>query len=173
MKIYILILPFLFLQCKKDNSNTTKEVSSKPQDSTKVAITKKQLEKLKYNDYVLSQPAENQLANWQKYQELALQLNYLKKADLSFFKTEKKQLKGFLDTLMLQLPDTINTKLVNSRVLVLQTQILKLNNNLNLHTTSTQTQLQNIQEVFAAFSNLNFQINKKLEKDVYDKIKPE
>ena len=51
--------------------------------------------------------------------------------------------------------------------------VLKLKENLKLNIADQQTQLNHIKDVMVAFSNLNWQINKKLEKDKYSKIQPE
>ncbi len=44
----------------------------------------------------LSSDAEDVVADWEKYKELAIQINYLKEADLSFFNGELKQLQDFI-----------------------------------------------------------------------------
>ena len=49
----------------------------------------------------------------------------------------------------------------------------KLNENLTIDNIDRRVKLLGIKDVLESFSNLNYQINKKIEFDVYDKIKPE
>lgn len=139
----------------------------------KAAITEKAIERLKFTDYALSTKGENEVANWGKYQELAIQVGYLRKADLSFFNGDKKLLEGFIDSLKLNIPDTLKTNPIVSRTTIVETTLMRLNENLTLDNISDSLKLQSVKEVLVAFSNLNYQINKKLEKDYYDQIKSE
>ena len=55
----------------------------------------------------------------------------------------------------------------------METSLLRLNENLTLDNIQDSLKLQSVKEVLVAFSNLNYQINKKLEKDIYDQIEAE
>lgn len=136
-------------------------------------ITQKTISNFTYTDYALSSDAEGLVADWGKYKELAIQINYLKEADLSFFNGDLKQLQDFLISFKNTLPEELQTNPITSRVTVLETKLLKLNENLNLSNIAISIQLESIQEVLEAFSNLNWRINKKLEIDTFRKIQKE
>ncbi|WP_296386623.1 hypothetical protein, partial [Winogradskyella sp.] len=133
----------------------------------------KAIENFDYTDYVLSENAEKVVANWEKYQEFAIQISYLKKADLSFFNGDKILLKTFIKEFKVGIPDTLQTNPIVSRQVIIETKLLKLNENLTIDNIDGKTKLLGVKDVLIAFSDLNYQINKKLERDIYDKIEPE
>ena len=169
-RFILLNLCFLLLaSCgdEKVSSDTTNE----DQLSQKQIITAEAIEDFKYTDYVLSTRGEKEVADWDKYKELQIQVNYLKTADISFFNGDKALLKGFLDTLKLNIPDTLKTNPIISRTAIIETSILRLNENLTLDNIDNQLKLESVKEVLVAFSSLNHHINKKLERDKNEKIK--
>ena len=161
----------LFINCGDDKlsseDNTEENTTQQP------VITAKAIEGFKYTDYVLSPRSEKAVADWEKYQELAIQINYLKKADLSFFNGDKELLTKFIDEFKKQTPPLLKTNPIVSRTAIIETTLLRLNENLILDNIDDQLKLQSVKEVLVAFSNLNYQINKKLERDLYEKIKSE
>ncbi|WP_138432386.1 hypothetical protein [Winogradskyella algicola] len=161
----------LFINCGDDKlsseDNTEENTTQQP------VITAKAIEGFKYTDYVLSPRGEKAVADWEKYQELAIQINYLKKADLSFFNGDKELLTKFIDEFKKQTPSLLKTNPIISRTAIIETTLLRLNENLILDNIDNQLKLQSVKEVLVAFSNLNYQINKKLERDLYEKIKSE
>lgn len=159
------------MSCGDGKSST--EVLDSGNTNQKPIITAKAIENFDYTDYALSAESEEALANWEKYQELAIQISYLKKADLSFFNGEKEVLKKFISELRAATPEQFLTNPIISRTVILETSLLKLNENLTLENIDERTKLLNIKAVLIAFSNLNYQINKKLEREMYDKIQPE
>jgi hypothetical protein len=60
-----------------------------------------------------------------------------------------------------------------SRNSIIETMVLRLNEHLTLDNIDNQLKRESVKEVLIAFSNLNYQINKKLERDLYEKIKSE
>jgi len=172
IRLYILVLcHVLIVSCEDEKKSIdANETESNNQQSN---ITEKAIKDFNYTDYALSSAAEKEVANWEKYQELAIQISYLKKTDLSFFNGDKELLKKFIDEFKLGLPERLRVNSITSRTTVIETTILKLNENLTLDNIDANLKLSTIKEVVTAFSNLNYQINKKLERDVYDKIQPE
>ena len=174
MKIGRIVLTtcYLILMSCGDEKSTT-EISETKTTIQKNAITAKAIENFKYTDYALSLKAEKALANWEKYQELATQMSYLKKADLSFFNAEKQILKTAIDEFTATIPEQLRTNPILSRAAIIETTLLKLNENLRLDNIDGHVKLMSVKDVLESFSNLNYQINKKLEFDIYDNIKPE
>ena len=83
------------------------------------------------------------------------------------------ELKKFITEFKASIPKEFLTNPIVSRTVILETMLLKLNENLTLDNIDDRDKLLSVKEVLIAFSNLNYQINKKLERDVYDKIEPE
>jgi hypothetical protein len=174
MKIGCIVLTsccLILISCNDDKSTT--ETSATETTNQKNAITTKAIENFKYTDYALSNNAEKATANWEQYQELAIQISYLKKADLSFFNGDKQLLKTAINEFAVTVPEELRTNPILSRTIIIETTLLKLNENLTIDNIDGRAKLMGVRDVLESFSNLNYQINKKLERDMYDKIKPE
>ena len=174
MKIGCIVLTsccLILISCNDDKSIT--ETSATETTNQKNAITTKAIENFKYTDYALSNNAEKVTANWEQYQELAIQISYLKKADLSFFNGDKQLLKTAINEFVATVPEELRTNPILSRTIIIETTLLKLNENLTIDNIDGRSKLMGVRDVLESFSNLNYQINKKLERDMYDKIKPE
>lgn len=175
MKITSVILHLccvIVMSCGDDKNSTSKaEIAENTEQNAK--ITAKTIENIDYKDYALSSEAEKVIITWERYKELAEQISYLKRADFSFFNGDKELLKKFIGEFKAQMPDELRTNPVVSRNAIIETALLKLNENLTLDNIERRDKLLGIKAIFMAFSNLNYQVNKKLERDMYDKIKPE
>ena len=171
--LYVInIFCFMLMSCG-DGKSTTEVIDSK-NTTQKLTITAKAIENFDYADYALSTDSEAALSSWEKYQELAIQISYLKKSDLSFFNGDKDVLKKFIGEFKTATPiQFLDNNPIISRMVILETMLLKLNENLTIDNIDGSVKLLSIKEVLIAFSNLNYQINKKLERDIYDKIQPE
>ncbi|MFP4844700.1 hypothetical protein [Winogradskyella sp. PE311] len=153
------------------NDSVSSEVANAEVSNQKTVITAKAIENFSYKDYVLSPDGEKAVEKWEKYQELGIQINYLRKADLSFFNGDKALLKKFIAEFIADLPPDFDTKPIVSRTIVIKTTLLKLNENLTLDNIDGALKLESVKEVMIAFSNLNYQINKKIIGDKYEQIK--
>jgi 4-hydroxy-3-methylbut-2-en-1-yl diphosphate synthase IspG/GcpE len=169
---FLLNVCFLLLINCGDNKLAS-EYDTEENTSQQPVISAKAIEGFKYTDYVLSQRGEKAVTDWEKYQELAIQIDYLKKADLSFFNGDKELLKKFIEEFKAQMPSTLKTNPIISRTAIIETTLLRLHENLTLDNIENQLKLESVKEVLIAFSNLNYQINKKLERDLYEQIKSE
>lgn len=169
--LYFSFLCMIVISCKTDTQNT--ETKTPINENLSKIITKKEIENLRYNDYILSNDASNVAIDWQKYQELNTQIEYLKKADLSFFKNDITLMTAFINDFKAEIPNALKTNEINSRITALETKMLKLNSLLSLDNIPKNEQIEGVKEVFIAFSNLNLQINKKLEFEANNILKPE
>ncbi len=168
-KLITVFIVCLLISCG-NNKKQQVEVITKKQDTS--IIEKEDLSQLNYTDFVLDKNSRAKISDWIKYDELEEKINELKKADLSYFKSDKKVVETLIKELEETIPESINTDDINARVLVVQNMYYKLNDTINL-STSTKSELKNaITDLLEAFSNLNFQINKKFEKDSQNIIKP-
>ena len=176
MKRSILLIIFfsLLVFACEDNNGSNEDLNTVNQNDKKpLKITEKVIEEFEYNDYALSDESEKEIADWEKYQELAIQVSYLKKADLSFFSGETNLITEFIEEFKTNVPNDLKTNPILSRVAVLETAMYRLNASLRLDNIEPSEKLMSVKAVLVAFSNLNYQINKKLERDLYDKITAE
>lgn len=164
---------FLFLTINFGcNNETSQKFEDKAETSNDLnTITQNDIESFRFDDYALSNDSKIALENWQKYQELSEQIDYIHKADFSFFMGEKKVLKAFINDFKTEMPESIKTAPIESRIVVLETKLLKFNSILKLDNVDKATRLSTVKELLIAMSNLNLQINKKfeLEANIVDK----
>lgn len=151
-----------FVSCKKKQDDAALVVE-KPVESQVIKV--KDVAKIKYTDYILDSRAEDSIVNWMAYKQLDEVVNNLKKADLSFFKANEKNVKELVRNLKQTIPAEINNNAITARITALETQLLKLESLYNLSTTTKPELLENIRAFLVAFSNLNLQMNKKIEAD--------
>lgn len=165
MKTYFLgafCISFALLSCdqqKEGNNNITVEVP------VPTKITEKDISKLKFLEYSLDLKTEKEIENWAAFKELEDLVVRVKKGDLFYFKDNNEAIIKFVKELKEKVPDTINTPSVNARITALETKIYKLESLYNLSTTSKDELSLMIKEFLESVSNLNLQMNKKLEKD--------
>lgn len=174
MKYFYVCLVFVllsFLNCVNKESNAKSEIDEKSEQT--LDITRGDIESFRYNDYVLSSEADEATSAWAEFVEFSNQIEFLKKADITFFKQDEETLKAFLTEFKENIPEELNTNPIKARILVLETRLLKLHNDLTLDNISKNEQLKSIKNLLEAKSNLNFVINKKLEFEANDVGRPE
>lgn len=168
-KLIAVFIVSLLISCG-NNKKQQVEVNTEKQDTS--IIEKEDLSQLNYTDFVLDKNSRAKISDWIKYDELEEKINELKKADLSYFKSDKEVVETLIKEFEETIPESIKTDAINARVLVVQNMYYKLNDTINL-STSTKSELKKaITDLLESFSNLNFQINKKFEKDSQNIIKP-
>ncbi|SDS50594.1 hypothetical protein [Winogradskyella sediminis] len=171
--VVLLLCGVIVMSCDDSGNSTTTDIEATEIPQERKKITVKTIESIEYMDYALSSESENAIAAWDRYHELATQIGYLKKADFSFFNGDLDLLKKFIKEFKTQMPEQFQTNLIISRNAIVETELLKLNENLTIDNISREEKLSNIKALFIAFSNLNYLINKKLEGDFYNQIQPE
>lgn len=172
IKISILFLVILFISgCNTqttNDSNIFKEIETI--DSSQ--ITSRDITKLKYTDFALSNLTKSKTSNWQKFNELTDKIEILKTGDLSFFKDDKAILVGFLNDLKNEIPESLKTTAILVRLSVIETTFLKLEGLASLSSAKKEDLLIIIKDVLVSYSNLIFQMNKKFEKESQNIEKP-
>ncbi|MEO5788906.1 MAG: hypothetical protein ACOH2D_15865 [Gelidibacter sp.] len=162
MKQLLLLSILIFIGCKSEPK--VEDLPSENQENA-FAVTAEDIEKLNYTDYILSPDSEQAIRDWQKYQDLQVNIELLKKANLSFFKVEKKIMQEFINELKAGQPESVNTPAIRSRMTVLETNLLRLQDLANLDNIKKKELLEAIKELLVADVNLKLQINKKFEKE--------
>ena len=170
MKVLLYItLIFCVFSCKEID---VKQELETDKEETSLKITKEDISKLKYAQFILDSKTKNSQEFWQKYSELDEIVSQVNKANLSFFKENNELLVAFIKDLKEGIPEEINTPLINARLVALETKMLKLEGVVNLSNPDKKEVLSVIKDFLTAFSNLNLQINKKIEKDSQNIQKP-
>lgn len=172
IKISILFLVILFISsCNTqttNNSNIIEEI--KTIDSSQ--ITSRDITKLKYTDFALSNLTKSKTSNWQKFNELTDKIEILKTGDLSFFRDDKAILVGFLNDLKNEIPESLKTTAILVRLSVIETTFLKLEGLASLSSAKKEDLLIIIKDVLVSYTNLVFQMNKNFEKESQNIEKP-
>lgn len=169
-----LLIPFclcLALTACKDSSDAPEDTTNTETKSNKI-ITEGDIAKLKYIDFILDEKAETGIEEWHNYEQLNSIINNIKKADLTDFRDNHKVLVALIKDLKKNIPVALKQESVLARILVIETKLYKLEDVINLSSVQKEELGSTIKELLEAFSNLNFQINKKLEHDSQNIQKP-
>jgi hypothetical protein len=171
--LFLSALCIFNFSCKKEITAETEIDSQTEQNKIEdINITAKDIKKLNYTEYVLSDLAEAKTQDWVKFQELITHIEVLKKGDLSFFQGDKTLLETFLTDLKNEIPDQLNEPSILVRLNVLENTALKLEGIRELNNLGKNEILNYIKDVLVSYTNIVFQINKKLEKDSQNITKP-
>ena len=167
--MYALIFVFIF-GCKEEFEN---EAIATQEEFKEIRILQKDVDALQYQEYVLDDAVLTEAADWKGFQELASSVEYLKKADLTFFKGDMKTVKEALKKCEFNVSKPFYTESIMARLVVVETKFLILQNSLTLDNITKEEQLQGIKEVFIAWNNLIYVINKKFEFESTNVERPE
>ncbi|MFV9551624.1 hypothetical protein [Algibacter sp. PT7-4] len=151
-----------FTSCKQSQDETKESLTqqNKTQD-----ITEQDIATLKYVEYILDSKTNNIVKDWPEYTQLEEVITNVKKGDLSYFIDNEKVTKLLVKELKQNIPRELNSESILSRILVLETKLFQLESLSNLTTTTKEELLENIKAFLVSFSNLSFQMNKKIEFD--------
>ena len=162
IKFLSVLVLVLFFSCNKKQENSELTIV-KVDDS--LLIKEKDITKLQYTDYILDERTENTIVTWVEYSQLQDAVNKVKKGDFSLFKNNDNEFQDLLKNLKQNIPLEVNTASILARITVIETKIYKLESLSKLSTTTKPELLEITKEFLVAFSNLNLQLNKKLEAD--------
>lgn len=169
IKLLSFISIFIIIaSCKKTEENNSEDIT----ENTSQELTESDIAKLDFLDFGLDEKTVSAIENWQEYYQLQDVVNNVKKGDLGFFYANEETIKTLLKDLKKNVPELVNTPATLARIQVLETKIYKLESLSNLSTTSKDELNSALKEFLVSVSNLNFQMNKKLEKDNQDIQKP-
>ena len=104
------------------------------------------------------------LDEWLIYSELTGYINEINSGDLSSITENKKYLTRFFNGLKKTIPEIINEKEIISRITVIETNFLKYDAILSNNQVSKKRKISIANKINSSFSNLNYQIDKIIEK---------
>ena len=168
-RIFLILFICIFYSCKKNKMDQPEKTGS---DQDSVVVTKSELQKLNYTEFVLDTESDKSLLDWWKYRELENRINEIKNGDLSHFKSGITVVETLIDEFTDTVPQQLNEESIQARILIVKTMYLKLNNIINMSTSTKGEIKKAITDLLESFSNLNYQINKKFERDLQSIDKP-
>ena len=148
------ILVLVFFSCKKESKKLSKEIPIN-NDITFIQLEFENIYKSN-NDLTLE--------SWLNYIELAEYINQFNSNDFSSLIDNKKYLIRFFNGIKNTIPDVLNQPEISSRLTVIETDFLKLESILSNFEISSDQKNKMVKRINNSFSNLNFQIDKIIEK---------
>lgn len=167
-----ILVSFCLFICLFSCGNSEENTISVEQNSSLPRFSQEQTKKLNFTEYLLDSKVKIYTKDWLRYNELDGIMANLKQGNLSYFKENHEILETLIIDLKQSLPEELNTPSIMSRLIALETKLLKLESVVNLSNTAPETLISNVKEVLVSFSNLNLQMNKKIERDSQKIIKP-
>lgn len=162
----VLGLCILLFNCKNVEETDQNDVVDKNIDQN---ITAADISNLDFTEFILDPKAKKITDNWMIYNEFKDQVANIKAGDLSYEqKTINDFFKGFKETV----PDSLNTNAIIARITVIENSLYLIENISKLSTTTNEELMNSIKAYLIAASNLDFQINKVVEKESQQIEKP-
>ncbi|MFD2551639.1 hypothetical protein ACFSQP_07415 [Bizionia sediminis] len=157
---------FLLVLCMVSCTDLPTEKTTEPTEvATPDLVSKADIAALKYVGFTADNKVQQAIANWTKYKELQSIITDVKMGNLSFFKSNQEILATLNAEVKSTIPATINSPFVMARLIALETKMFKLESEMNLANPSKARILASVKELLEAFSNLNLQMNKQIEKE--------
>lgn len=104
------------------------------------------------------------LVKWNGYIELSEYINQFNSSDFSLLIDNKKYMEKFFTELKNSIPEPINKPEIYSRLTVIETDFLKFESMISNFPLKNEEKLTMVKKINNSFSNLNFQIDKLIEK---------
>ena len=101
---------------------------------------------------------------WNGYIELSEYINQFNSSDFSLLIDNKKYMEKFFAELKNSIPESINKPEIYSRLTVIETDFLKFESMISNFAVENVEKIKMVKKINNSFSNLNFQIDKLIEK---------
>ena len=152
-RLFVLIIIFL-VNCN-DNVNIVQkqEANSKPLSYSEINFDS--IYQIKY---------DSSIEEWINYFELNEFIKQLNTNDFSSLIDNKKFLLRFFKGIKFSIPDEINKPEIKSRLTVIETDFMRFESMLSNYEIDKEIKIKMVKKINNSFSNLNFQIDKLLEK---------
>lgn len=152
---FIFLIFISFISC---NEITTNEFQKDNINSTTInysEINFKSIYEVKYY---------SSIEQWINYFELNEFIEQLNSNDFSSLIDNKKFLLRFFKGIKFSIPDEINKSEIKSRLTVIETDFMRFESMLSNYEVDNEIKIKMVKKINNSFSNLNFQIDKLLEK---------
>jgi hypothetical protein len=155
-----LLLPIVWASCG-DTSTEDAVPQIAVQDTMRYGRTN-------YSFPKLTQNARVQLENWSVYDDFYAEASTLHDINLENLRTKTNRLLRHTDSLSKKIPDTLFTPAIYSRLIILQTRIRLLKQEVNRGLVNSEKVETHIAETNDAVKNMIVQLNEKFQKDDID-----
>lgn len=142
--------------------------NSSKEDSETKALEEENLEQPKLNKQfpVLRADAEDKTTSWQYFKEFENDLIRINQGNVRSYRAETQRMVTVSDSLLKNIPESLNTTAISSRVRVVNVRVKLLDETVHQVNVKTEVIAKNLKETNAAFSNLINQINEKFERQL-------
>ncbi len=116
----------------------------------------------------LSAPAKTQVVNWGVLEDFLSEAQSANGSNYQDLRNRSERLREYADSLFKKIPDTLNTRPINSRLMVLKTRSALLFQASHQAAIDSANVQQSLEEMNGAVNNLIIQLNEKFQKDNID-----
>lgn len=162
MKFIVPVLLLIGFTFSCGNSSDEKQNQS-PSNDASIIFGKKGFEFPQ-----LSAPAKEQAIHWGVLEDFLSEAKNTNGSNYQDLRNRSELLKGYSDSLLKNIPDTLNTKPINSRLLNLKTRSALLFQAAHQATVDSLKVQNALEELNVAITNLIVQLNEKFQKDNID-----
>ena len=151
----IFLLFVSFISCKEITTVEVQKDNSNSKTENYLEIKFESIYDVKYN---------SSIEEWINYFELNEFIGQLNSNDYSSLIDNKKFLVKFFKGIKFSIPDEINKPEIISRLTVIETDFMRFESMLSNYEIENEIKIKMVKKINNSFSNLNFQIDKLLEK---------
>lgn len=151
---YLIFSCFFIVCCNQDIKEKTQSLSKEKE----INFTKLEFSEIYQSSNNVS------LLEWNGYTELSEYINQFNSSDFSLIIDNKKYMEKFFAELKNSIPESINKPEIYSRLTVIETDFLKFESMISNFPLKNEEKLTMVKKINNSFSNLNFQIDKLIEK---------
>ena len=144
-----------FISCKEITTVDVQKDNSNSKTENYLEIKFESIYDVKYN---------SSIEEWINYFELNEFIGQLNSNDYSSLIDNKKFLVKFFKGIKFSIPDEINKPEIISRLTVIETDFMRFESMLSNYEIENEIKIKMVKKINNSFSNLNFQIDKLLEK---------
>ena len=144
-----------FISCKEITTVEAQKDNSNSKTENYLEIKFESIYDVKYN---------SSIEEWINYFELNEFIEQLNSNDYSSLIDNKKFLLRFFRGIKFSIPDEINKPEIKSRLTVIETDFMRFESMLSNYEIEKEIKIKMVKKINNSFSNLNFQIDKLLEK---------
>ena len=144
-----------FISCKEITTVDVQKDNSNSKTENYLEIKFESIYDVKYN---------SSIEEWINYFELNEFIEELNSNDYSSLIDNKKFLVKFFKGIKFSIPDEINKPEIKSRLTVIETDFMRFESMLSNYEIENEIKIKMVKKINNSFSNLNFQIDKLIEK---------
>lgn len=158
---YLFLFSLLIFACGKSPEETTQNLSTQTLNLSTYGDPEFLIPTLPDN-------VRAEVIQWGAFEDFEEQANTINGNSLEILKEKSNLMVSHVDSIFKKIPDTLNTPIIYSRLLVVKTRTYLLNQEVKkIHLDSTKLE-NKLNELNISIKNLFIQIDEKMEKDLID-----